>query len=169
MKTLKTLSFTLILAFLTVATNAKPAAGNTIDKIVAAYLDLKNALVNSDGNAAKAKAKDLVTALSAPADASLTPAQQKIFSKYQDKLLFDSRHISETNTVEHQREHFASLSTNMYEVLKAVKLNSATLYQQYCPMKKAYWLSESNQIKNPYFGSKMLTCGEVKATLASAK
>ncbi len=169
MKTLKTLSFTLILALLAVASNAKPATSNTIDKIVAAYLDLKNALVNSDGNAAKAKAKDLVTVLSAPADVSLTTAQQKIFSKYQDRLLFDSRHISETNTVEHQREHFASLSTNMYEVLKAVKLNSATLYQQYCPMKKAYWLSESNQIKNPYFGSKMLTCGEVKATLAPVK
>ena len=169
MKTLKTLSFTLILAFFAVAGNAKPAAGNAIDKIVSAYLDLKNALVSSDGNAAKAKAKDLITALSAPPDASLTPAQQKIFSKYQDKLLFDSRHISETNTVGHQREHFANLSANMYEVLKAVKLNSATLYQQYCPMKKAYWLSESNQIKNPYFGSKMLTCGEVKATLAPAK
>lgn len=169
MKTLKTLSFTLILAFLAVASNAKPPAGNTIDKIVAAYLDLKNALVNSDGNVAKIKAKDLVAALTAPVDASLTAAQQKIFSKYQDKLLFDSRHISETNTVEHQREHFASLSTNMYEVLKAVKLNSATLYQQYCPMKKAYWLSESNQVKNPYFGSKMFTCGEVKATLAPGK
>jgi len=169
MKTLKTLSFTLILAFLAVATNAKPATGNTIDKIVTAYLDLKNALVSSDGNAAKAKAKDLVTALSGSADASLTAAQQKIFSKYQDKLLFDSRHISETNTVEHQREHFANLSTNMYEALKAVKLNSTVLYQQYCPMKKAYWLSESIQIKNPYFGSKMLTCGEVKATLPAAK
>ncbi|MEP6611759.1 MAG: DUF3347 domain-containing protein, partial [Mucilaginibacter sp.] len=128
MKTLKTLSFTLILAFLAVATNAKPAPTNNIDKIVTAYLDLKNALVSSDGNAAKAKAKNLVAALSAPPDAALTSAQQKIFSKYQDKLLFDSRHISETNTVEHQREHFANLSTNMYEVLKAIKLNSATLY-----------------------------------------
>ena len=169
MKTLRTLSFTLILAFLAMAADARPTAANSIDKIVAIYLDLKNALVNSDANTAKVKAKGLVTALSAPPDAALTPAQQKTFSKYQDKLLFDSRHISEANTVEHQREHFANLSTNLYEALKTVKLNSLTLYQQYCPMKKAYWLSESNQIKNPYFGSKMLTCGEVKAMLPPAK
>lgn len=169
MKTLRTLSFTLLLAFLAMAANAKPTTANTIDKIVATYLDLKNALVNSDANTAKTKARDLVAALSAPPDATLTPAQQKTFSKYQDKLLFDCRHISAANTVEHQRDHFADLSTNLYEALKAVKLNSLTLYQQYCPMKKAYWLSESNQIKNPYFGSKMLTCGEVKATLPPAK
>jgi len=83
--------------------------------------------------------------------------------------LFDARHISSVNAVDHQREHFASLSNNMYELLKALKSNTATLYEQYCPMKKAYWLSESQQIKNPYFGSQMPTCGKVTATLAPAK
>jgi membrane fusion protein, copper/silver efflux system len=29
----------------------------------------------------------------------------------------------------------------------------------------AYWLSEFEQISNPYFGSMMLRCGEVRQTL----
>jgi thiamine biosynthesis lipoprotein ApbE len=169
MKTLKTLALTLMLAFCTVLANAAPASNNSIDKIINAYLDVKNALINGDGNVVKTKAQDLLTVLSAKPDASLTAAQQKLFAKYQEKLLFDSRHMSETADIDHQREHFASLSKNMYEVVKGVKMNTAPIYEQYCPMKKAYWLSESEQIKNPYFGNKMLTCGKVTETLAPAK
>jgi len=149
--------------------NANPAPAGFIDKITNAYLDVKNALVSSDGNAVKLKAAELFKALSVKPDNSLSPAQQAILQKYQTKLLFDSRHMSETTDVDHQREHFASLSQNMYSLLKGVKMNSATIYQEYCPMKKAYWLSESNQIKNPYFGSKMPDCGKVTETLAPAK
>jgi len=169
MKTLKTFALTLIVAFSTVLANASPTSNNSIDKIINAYLDVKNALVNGDGNAVKTKAKDLLTALSAKPDANLSAAQQKTLAKYQEKLVFDSRHMSETSDIDHQREHFASLSKNMYEVVKGVKMNSNPIYEQYCPMKKAYWLSESDQIKNPYFGSKMLTCGKVTETLAPVK
>lgn len=38
------------------------------------------------------------------------------------------------------------------------------VYYQYCPMKKAYWLSMEKEIKNPYYGSSMLTCGKVIET-----
>ena len=31
--------------------------------------------------------------------------------------------------------------------------------------KGGYWLSIEKEIKNPYFGSKMLKCGEVKGTI----
>jgi hypothetical protein len=54
----------------------------------------------------------------------------------------------------------------MFELVKGLKLNTNTLYEQYCPMKKATWLSESAAIKNPYYGSQMLTCGKTTETLA---
>ncbi|MDO3644183.1 DUF3347 domain-containing protein [Mucilaginibacter sp. L3T2-6] len=169
MKILKALCLILIMALIIPSARASRLAGNPIDKIVTAYLDVKNALVNGDGNTASAKAKDLVNALSANTAAELSADQQKTFAKFRDKLLFDARHISSVNIVDHQREHFENLSANMYDALKALKLNTTTLYEQYCPMKKAYWLSETQQIKNPYFGSQMLTCGKVTATLAPAK
>jgi hypothetical protein len=53
----------------------------------------------------------------------------------------------------------------MTVLAKAVKLSSEPVYQVYCPMKKANWLSSSKEIKNPYFGSAMLTCGKVVETI----
>jgi hypothetical protein len=171
MKTLKTLSIMLTLTLSVLLASAKyTASANAIDKITAAYLDVKNALAAGNGAVAEAKAKDLLAALSADPAKGLKPDQQKLLNSYLDKLKFDSRHISETNAVEHQREHFVSLSKNLYEVLKGLKLNTTTIYMDYCPMKKAYWLSETAAIKNPYYSDKMMaTCGSAKATLPSAK
>ena len=165
MKTLKTLSIILVLAL----SFSFAKAQNNIDKITNAYFGVKNALAAGNGTETENKAKDLLTALSAP-ETALKPDQQKIFNSYADKLKFDSRHISETTVVDHQREHFASLSKNLYEVLKGLKMNNSTVYEQYCPMKKAYWLSETATIKNPYYNDKeMATCGKVTATLNAAK
>jgi Protein of unknown function (DUF3347) len=163
MKTLKSLSLSLILACAVLIANAQ--ANTSIDKITQAYLGLKNALVASDATVAKAKAAALLTVLSAPVDKSLKPDQQKLLAANLEKLQFDSRHISESGTIDHQREHFESLSKNIYNVLSGLKANSTVLYEQYCPMKKAYWLSEKSIIENPYYGKTMPDCGEVKATL----
>jgi hypothetical protein len=145
------------------------AAQNTaVDKITTSYIGVKNALVGSNATLAKTRSAELLTALSTPVK-GLQPAQQKLMATYLDKLQFDSRHISETTVIDHQREHFASLSKNMYSLLSGLKLNSTTVYQQYCPMKKAAWLSESEDIRNPYYGDDMLECGKVTATLKAAK
>lgn len=170
MKTIKTISLSLLVLFSVSFAKAHQATANNIGTITADYLGVKNALVANNGAEAEAKAKELFAALSDQPAKGLNPGQQKLFNNYLDKLKFDSRHISEVNIVEHQREHFASLSKNMYEVLKGLKLNTSTIYEQYCPMKKAYWLSETASIKNPYYNDKMMaTCGSTKATLTAVK
>jgi len=169
MKTLKALSLILTLTLSVLLASAQKSASN-IDKITAAYFSVKDALAAGNGAAAQNDAKQLFAALSVQPDKGLNAAQQKSLNTYLDKLKFDSRHISETSAIDHQREHFANLSKNMYEVLKSVKTNTKPIYMQYCPMKKAYWLSESAQIKNPYYNDKMMTtCGSTKATLAAVK
>ena len=166
MKTLKTLSLMLVLAF----TISIAKAENNIDKITHDYYDVKNALAAGNSTAAQNSAKELFADLSAQPDKGLDAAQQKILDSYLDKLKFDSRHISESTAIDHQREHFESLSKNMYAVLKGLKMNTSTVYMQYCPMKKAYWLSDAATIKNPYYNDKMMTtCGKVAATLPPAK
>jgi len=144
------------------------AQDNAIDKITTSYLGVKNALVGSNSTLAKSRSKELLATLSAPVK-GLQPAQQKVLATYLTKLQFDSRHISETTVIDHQREHFASLSKNMYALLAGLNMNSTTVYQQYCPMKKAYWLSETEEIRNPYYGDDMLECGKVTATLKAGK
>ena len=164
MKTLKTIALFAVL----VCPVSLAKAQNNINGITTAYFGLKNALATGSGAAAENSAKALMGALSAPE--KLNADQQKIFDTYIDKLKFDTRHISEVSDIEHQREHFESLSKNLYEVLKGLKMNTATVYMDYCPMKKAYWLSETSAIKNPYYSDKsMATCGKTTATLAAVK
>ena len=156
----------LSLVILCSALSARPqgAVNNSIDTIVTSYIGLKNALVGSNGALAKSRSKELLGALSTPVN-GLKPTQQKLMAAYVDKLKYDSRHISETTVIDHQREHFQALSKNMFALVSGLKLNSNTLYQQYCPMKKAAWLSEAIDIRNPYYGDDMLECGKVTATL----
>jgi hypothetical protein len=76
----------------------------------------------------------------------------------------DAGAIATAKDLKKQREVFANLSNNMVAVAKAVKLSVQPVYQQYCPMKKASWLSSEKTIRNPYFGSAMLSCGELTNT-----
>lgn len=144
------------------------AQNKSVDQITSAYIGVKNALVGSNATLAKSRAKELLAALAVPPQ-GLTAVQQKLAGSYADKLKADSRGISQATDIEQQRKYFESLSANIYSLLSGLQLNGTTLYQQYCPMKKAAWLSESEDIRNPYYGDKMLECGMVKATLKAAK
>ncbi|MGF7082225.1 DUF3347 domain-containing protein [Mucilaginibacter sp. UYCu711] len=167
MKTLKTVLLSLILLVVFAPTRAQEVTATTsVNNVITAYLGVKNALITGNNNAAKSSARELLAAINTVPAKQFTPEQNTLWTAFTDKLQFDSRHISESASIDHQREHFTSLSKNMFELVKGLKLNTNTLYEQYCPMKKATWLSESAAIKNPYYGSQMLTCGKTTETLA---
>ncbi|MES2005504.1 MAG: DUF3347 domain-containing protein [Bacteroidota bacterium] len=127
-------------------------------QLLSLYYEIKDALVAGNANAASDKATDLVKAIN-DADA------KTIGDANRDALLKDIDAIAKTKDLKEQRVHFAPFSDNMIALAKTVKLSADPVYQQYCPMKKASWLSSQQAIKNPYYGSSMLTCGSVKATL----
>ncbi len=76
--------------------------------------------------------------------------------------------IKASKDISSARTHFSSLSTQVIQLTETYKLTKAVVYQDYCPMafnnKGGYWLSETEDIQNPYFGASMLTCGEVRQT-----
>lgn len=132
------------------------------------YFAIKEALVKTDGNAASSKAKELQTAIAAVKMETLATTEHTVWMKVQKDLAFDAEHINETKDASHQRDHFMSLSKNMYELIKVTK-QDAPVYYQFCPManggKGANWLSMENAVRNPYYGSQMLTCGKVVETI----
>lgn len=138
---------------------------SSLSHLLPSYYGIKDALVNSDANAAASKAAEFAKTIKAVDMKALSKTDMTVFMSLQDKLAEDASHIAGNKDVKHQREHFASLSTNLFTLAKGVKLSSEPLYYDYCPMKKAYWLSGDAAIKNPYFGSAMLTCGKVTETL----
>ena len=91
-----------------------------------------------------------------------------VWMKVIEKLKLDAQHVSDTQDVQHQRDHFMTLSKDMYELMKVSKLETPTFYQ-FCPManggKGANWLSKDSAVKNPYYGAKMLSCGKTVETL----
>ena len=133
-------------------------SSKTSPQLLQAYYQLKDNLVKSNASSTAAAAGDLVNAISATDG-------QIISEKAKASLLKDAEAIAQSGDLKLQRERFASLSNNMFELAKTVKLSAEPVYQQYCPMKKASWLSKDKDTKNPYYGSAMLTCGSVKTTL----
>jgi len=129
-----------------------------LSQLLSQYYNIKNALVAGNGNEASAKAEEFIK--------TANSIDYKLISEGNiNALLKDATPISETKDIKKQREHFANLSNNMAALAKSVKLGAQPIYQAYCPMKKANWLSSDKEIKNPYYGSAMLTCGKVVETI----
>ena len=132
------------------------------------YFAIKDALVQSDGNTASARAKELSNAIAAVKMETLAAAEHSTFMTVMKDLSFDASHIAETKDPGHQRDHFTTLSDNIYKLIKVSK-QSTPVYYQHCPMynkgKGANWLSKDNTIKNPYYGSQMLSCGNTVETI----
>jgi hypothetical protein len=139
------------------------------DEIIADYLKIKNALTKDDAKAAANAGKALYQTFNSINANSLTASQKKEYLDIADDAKEHAEHIGDNaGKIDHQREHFAILSKDINDLIKLLGSNQK-LYQDHCPMydegKGAIWISETKEIKNPYYGSQMLTCGSVKKTL----
>jgi hypothetical protein len=145
------------------------AVKNQINGLLTEYLELKNALVATNDAKAKSAAASLIEKLEKVDDQKMTDDQKAFFHSLHEKIKTDAEHITEAG-IDHQREHFSSMSNQVFKLVKSFHANQKQVYYEFCPMafenKGAYWLSETEQIKNPYFGEKMISCGSVKETLA---
>ena len=137
--------------------------------VVANYLDLKNELANDKSDGAATVGGKLLRAIKELGGETMTAGQKKVYHDLSGDIEENADHISKNGgNIKHQREHFENLSQDMLAFVKAFG-TPQTLYKDYCPMKKAYWLSEAPEIDNPYFGHEMSDCGEIQDTLHVAK
>jgi Cu(I)/Ag(I) efflux system membrane fusion protein len=140
--------------------------------VVTDYYQLKDAFVSI--NAAKADEAAKKLAQSAEAMKAAVNGDSSVGADvlpYLDTVSMGSEKLvaEQDSTIEKKKTHFEKVSDAMYVLLKNVDLKNAGVYRQFCPMafddKGAYWLSNESEIKNPYFGKKMLECGEVTDSL----
>ena len=140
----------------------------SINEIVSNYLALKNALTKDDTKGAASAGKTLYATFNAVNVNSIDAKNKKEYLDIADDAKEHAEHIGANGgNIPHQREHFVLLSKDISDLIKTFG-TTQKLYQDYCPMaddgKGAIWISEVKDIKNPYQGSKMLTCGSVKKT-----
>lgn len=145
-------------------TTIEVADSSQLQAVYDAYFTVKDALIKSDAKLTSAKATDLLTAITAIKMDKLKSNEHTAWMKVVKKLTADAKSISTTSDLKKQRETFKSLSKNTYDLIKVSK-STEVVYKQYCPMADADWLSKEKAVKNPYYGSSMLTCGNVVETI----
>ena len=132
--------------------------------LVANYLDLKNALVADDKDGAAKASGTMLTAFNSFDVSSFSSEEQKELKDIIEDAKEHVEHI-EKSPIDHQREHFDVLSKDMIDLI-TITGTEQKLYQDFCPMynnnKGAQWLSATKEIKNPYYGAKMMGCGSVQ-------
>jgi hypothetical protein len=114
------------------------------------YLQVKDALVRSD----KKEASKYLDSLKREIETSEHFAEKNELMQVVEKM-------TKASDIEKQRNAFAGLSEIFWKVLSHDN-KKRDLYYQYCPMKKAYWISREAVIENPYYGSRMLHCGKIQ-------
>jgi Cu(I)/Ag(I) efflux system membrane fusion protein len=141
-----------------------------LQKVYDDYILMKDAFVASDTREVRKTADKVKSSLQGIDMGLLEGDAHMVWMEYLDKLDAEITSISSNTDISAQRVSFASFNDAFYASLKAFGLHHGTVYYQYCPMangdKGAFWLSDVEEINNPYFGEDMLRCGETRETLA---
>ena len=139
-----------------------------LQSVVNQYLIMKDELVASRQEASQEAAIGLLSSLK-KVDMSLLPDEPHMY--WMGRLKEIEEHaeaIAGTENIDKQRKFFKTLSESLIRSARAFG-TAEKLYVQYCPMadddQGANWLSQSEEIRNPYYGNMMLTCGEVEQTI----
>lgn len=133
------------------------------------YLALKDAFVATDSTQTKTLAQQLLTNL-AKVDMSEVKGEAHIYWMEQSAAIQShAQRIAELTQIEDQRQQFDFLSQAMITSIKVFGIPDDTYYIQHCPMafdnEGADWISDVEEIRNPYFGDRMLKCGSVQETI----
>jgi uncharacterized protein YdbL (DUF1318 family) len=135
------------------------------------YYHLKDAFVLSNNEMAVTSANllagsaDSLDVKEVKADSSIV----EMAKGYVQTVSAEAKALAQEKDLEAKRKSFQLISDAMYDLVRTVRFDKEVVYHQYCPMAfndaGGYWLSATADIKNPYFGKKMLTCGEVKDSI----
>ena len=134
---------------------------------VNAYLKMKDAFVATDEKTVEKEASNALSALN-DVDMELLKGDAHIeWMKLLKPIKDNLNGIIGMKGIEMKRSHFSIVSNKISEAIEAFGIHTDTpIYLEFCPMafddKGAFWISKDKEIKNPYFGDKMLKCGEVK-------
>ncbi len=142
---------------------------SNMENLFSIYFDLKNSLAEDSPQQAGENAHKLKEQLKKVGKHSLDGEHHMFWmEKYDDIEKNLEKFVQETG-IENQRMYFEHIAESFISTAQTLGAIGQDFYVAFCPMydddRGAYWLSEFKEIKNPYFGSMMLRCGEVTKTI----
>lgn len=145
------------------ASSLKPVS-NQLKNVYAHYHHISYALAKDDAAEASNGAKALQVAIAEVDKSGMDAEQQQLFATHEAALQEHAGALAVAG-IEEQRQHYEKLGESLYPLVKVFR-SEKPLYKAYCPMafdnKGASWISTSKEIRNPYFGDRMLNCGEIQ-------
>ena len=137
--------------------------------LLAGSLKISEALAASDFQAAQKEAAAVAAAAEKVPVAELSGEAQSFATDKLKAIKQSADRMVQASNIKGLRAHLQPLSEATFSLTKAFGGTDQQLFYQYCPManqnKGGYWLSASKEIRNPYFGQGMLTCGSTKEVL----
>jgi hypothetical protein len=136
--------------------------GVKAEAVLKDYFNLKDALVGDNNALAKDLGMTLTESLKSLDISSYSDSEQNDLKNIIEDATLQGEHIGESD-IKHQRERFKTLSKDITAMV-AITGTERKIYEQFCPMYDGgtAWLSTKEEVKNPYYGSQMLTCGKVQ-------
>jgi len=136
-------------------------AQNSLRKSIAPYLKMKDAFVDGNVQGVSTFAKATLEEIQTISESDLGTMEKSHVSKIKRMLIA----IAENDDLENQRSHFVVLNQNMVPIVMNIEPVEPKVFIQKCPMansnKGAFWISADEEIRNPYYGEQMMTCGSV--------
>ncbi|MCY1721085.1 efflux RND transporter periplasmic adaptor subunit [Prolixibacteraceae bacterium Z1-6] len=149
--------------------DADPAFKKQLTAVYETYLKMKDAFVATDAQKVSQEAQKVEKSIQSVQMELLKGDAHMAWMDQLKTLNSSINTIAKSADIEKQRIEFARFNLAFYKSLKMFGLANDTAYYQYCPMangdKGAYWFSETDEIRNPYFGDMMLSCGETRETI----
>lgn len=138
-----------------------PEVSSSVKQIVDYYINVSTALGNDDNKAAASGGMALSEFINHVDKSAFNEEQRSLYMKNENALKeYATTIATNVNNIEVQRESFEKMSEDVYALVKTFG-GGRKLYKAHCPMVDANWLTEKNEIRNPYYGESMLTCGSV--------
>ena len=132
------------------------------------YLTATQALADDRLGPALRALRDMERALQRLPVSDMPDAVRQAWGDVQDRLYPALVEALDAKTIEHARSSMSEISKAVIDSVKAFgHALERQLFEFHCPMVEgggANWLQDTKQTRNPYFGSRMLTCGELRAT-----
>jgi hypothetical protein len=137
------------------------ALGAVLLSASARAADLPSALVDPYLQVQTALAGDQVAGV--PSAANAIAAAAAALGKDAEKIVAGARKLAGAKGIEAARTAFGELSVALGDYATKTKSGfGAGVRLAYCPMADKPWLQKDKEIRNPYYGSSMLTCGSFK-------
>lgn len=128
---------------------------NKVQQIYNQYIEVKRSLVNANPDRVRQEARKMYNSIDR--------------TEKNKQFRATSQLLSLTKDLNKQRDFFVTITSEMEQMVKNAAITSGEIYKQFCPMafegKGGYWLSDSKEVRNPYYGDKMLKCGSVIHTV----